>query len=124
MALRYLARCWNLEARVKSGNAQRSLDVTATSSSQRVRSTTSNRIISIGPKAMHQDDLLCILYGTAVLFIIGPGSDGTGYILIGERYVYDLTSGNAVKHRNLRVSRTSHGEFRTEEAWIELHRYS
>ncbi|KAH8707194.1 hypothetical protein GQ44DRAFT_777478 [Phaeosphaeriaceae sp. PMI808] len=121
MVLRYLARCWNLEPRVKRGNAQRFLDVAATLSSQRARFTISSGMIGIGPKAMQQDDLLCILYGTAVPFVIRPGSDGTGYILIGECYIYDVMLGDAVKYLDSLPSRTSHGVFWTDEAWIELY---
>jgi hypothetical protein len=75
---------------VKRGNAQRFLEITATFSSQRARFTISSGMIDIGPKAMQQDDMLCILYGAAVPFTIRPERDGTGCILIGECYVYDL----------------------------------
>jgi hypothetical protein len=116
-----LIQCWNFEARVKTGNAKRFLDIATTMADQRARFTTSNGMIGLGPKAMQQDDLLSILYGASVPFIIRPKSDGLGYILIGECYVHDLMSGDAVKHPDLLTSRTLPTEFKTEETWIELH---
>ncbi|EPE32061.1 hypothetical protein GLAREA_12143 [Glarea lozoyensis ATCC 20868] len=116
-----LVRSWDFVETVKSGNGQRFLDIASTTSTQRARFTASNGMIGLGPKAMKEDDILCILYGASVPFIIRPKSDGTGYILIGECYVRDLMSGEAVKNLSSLPSRTSPGAFRAEETWIELH---
>jgi hypothetical protein len=66
---------------------------------------------------MKENDVLCVLYGGNVPFIIRPTTDGEAYTLVGECYVHDLMHGEAVDHHD-----TSLGEagIQTKEIWIEL----
>lgn len=88
--------------------------------SQRARFATRGEMIGIGLKTMVRDDLVCVLYGAAVPFVIRPVTDGTGYILIGECYIYGLMSGGEVNDRNSLTNPVSGGRFQAEEVWIEL----
>ncbi|KAF2095976.1 hypothetical protein NA57DRAFT_59038 [Rhizodiscina lignyota] len=94
----------DLEGISIGGNADRFLDATATVSEYRARFTTEHGMFGVGPMFMELNDMLCILYGATVAFIIRP--KGAGYLLMGECYVYDLMRGEAVEPLS--------------EAWVEL----
>ncbi|KAI0205232.1 hypothetical protein F4808DRAFT_410991 [Astrocystis sublimbata] len=64
---------------------------------------TDKAYIGLGPSMTVEGDLLCILFGGATPMILRPLGDS--YRLIGECYVYDLISGEAVRDRRKRGGR-------------------
>lgn len=68
---------------------------------------TEHLYVGIGPNMMEENDLLCILYGAATPMVLRPIGDGYQYRFIGECYVYDLMSGEAMQDSN-------HGKYITE----------
>ncbi|KAI0405594.1 hypothetical protein F4802DRAFT_606845 [Xylaria palmicola] len=118
-ALESLIRQWQLEDQVKDGSSISFLDAAATISSRRARFTTGRGMIGIGPMAMKRGDLLCVLYGADVPFIIRRRTVGPGCILIGECYVYDLTSGDGARDSDEAASEVGHDWIQGEK-WIEL----
>jgi hypothetical protein len=116
-------RIKDLEAISQGGNADRFLDTAATVGSRRARFTTSRGMSGIGPECMKQGDLVCILYGADVPFIIrpnerspsDPSASGEEYQLMGESYVLDLMHGEAIKRLDDPKAETV-----LQESWIEL----
>jgi hypothetical protein len=51
--------------------------------------------IGLGPGNMEQNDVICVLFGGATPMILRL--DGDNYRFIGECYVYDLMSGEAIQ---------------------------
>lgn len=51
--------------------------------------------IGLGPSIMQQNDVLCVLFGGATPMILRP--EGEQFRFVGECYVYDLMSGEAIK---------------------------
>ena len=51
--------------------------------------------LDLGPKSMQEGDTLCVLFGGATPFILRP--DGEQFRFVGECYVYDLMSGEAIR---------------------------
>ena len=100
-----------LEALSQGGNADRFLDAVATVCERRARFKTDNGMLGVGPEAMIKDDLVCILYGADVPFVIRR--EGTGYALIGECYVRNLMCGEG-------VAKLSDPESKLAKSWIEL----
>ncbi|EXJ91902.1 hypothetical protein A1O3_00452 [Capronia epimyces CBS 606.96] len=100
-----------LEELSRGGNADRFLDATATTCVRRARFTTGSGLIGVGPEALVVNDLVCVLYGGDVPFIIRP--KGTAFELIGECYIRDLMHGEAVEM----LARPG---CEIEETWIEL----
>ncbi|KAK4107269.1 hypothetical protein N656DRAFT_518294 [Canariomyces notabilis] len=118
--LKYLVQCWDLESRVKNGDGGRFLDAVATMCSRRKRFTTSHGMVGIGPETMEENDIVCILYGAEVPFIIRPRNEGPGYVLVGECYIQELMS----EHGGNQVQREDQAWYKmteAKEAWIELH---
>lgn len=64
-------------------------------SGQRRVYTTRDGYIGLGPHLTQEDDLIYLIYGTVVPFIIRRRSDG-GYSLVGESYVHGMMFGEAV----------------------------
>jgi Heterokaryon incompatibility protein (HET) len=57
--------------------------------------TTNSGYIGSGHRCLQSGDIVCILYGGAVPFILRPEDDH--YLMIGEAYVHGLMDGEAVK---------------------------
>ncbi|CZR69694.1 uncharacterized protein PAC_19594 [Phialocephala subalpina] len=51
--------------------------------------------LGLGPSIMQEGDLLCVLFGGATPLILRP--EGEHYRFVGECYVHDLMSGEAIK---------------------------
>lgn len=56
--------------------------------------TTAKGTIGLGPRSMRPGDLVCVLCGGKVPFILRK--DGPGYTLVGEAYVHDIMDGQAL----------------------------
>ena len=59
---------------------------------------TKKGFIGLGPRSMRQGDLVCILYGGRVPFILRK--EGNHYRLVGESYVHGIMEGEAVTKDN------------------------
>ncbi len=92
----------------KGGNADRFLDSAATVCENRARFTMEGGAIGVGPEAMQEGDLVCVLHGGDIPFIIRQ-VEAKGYLLMGECYVRELMRGRALA-----------AEQNAEEAWIKL----
>lgn len=55
--------------------------------------------LCLGPAAIRVGDVLCILFGGQVPFILR--SEGEHYRLVGECYVYELMDGKGLLERGL-----------------------
>ena len=51
--------------------------------------------IGLGPEILDENDIICILFGGATLFILRPS--GNQYRLVGECYVSELMKGEAIQ---------------------------
>lgn len=100
-----------LEALFQGGDADRFVDAAATVFQRRARFTTYGGMIGVGSEAMNKNDLVCILYGADVPFVIR--GQGTGYILIGGSCNRDLMRGEAVQ-------KLTQPGGKLVESWIEL----
>ncbi|OIW28894.1 hypothetical protein CONLIGDRAFT_577459, partial [Coniochaeta ligniaria NRRL 30616] len=76
------------------GNADRFLDVAATMGSRRAKFDTVGGLVGLGPEAAREGDVLCVLHGADMPFLIRQKK--AGYVLVGECYVRDLMRGQAV----------------------------
>lgn len=56
--------------------------------------TTAKGTIGLGPRSMRPGDLVCVLCGGKVPFILRK--DGAGYTLVGEAYVHGIMDGQAL----------------------------
>lgn len=52
--------------------------------------------IGQGPRCLQTGDIICILYGGIVPFILRP--EGHNFLLVGEAYVYGIMDGEAVQN--------------------------
>jgi hypothetical protein len=96
----------------ESGKADRFLDAVATACSGRKSFRTSTGLVGIGPSIIKEGDVICILYGADVPFVIRR--EGTaGYSVVGECYVEPLMRGEVLE----KVSAPRSG---LEESWMEL----
>jgi hypothetical protein len=59
----------------------------------------------MGPEALRLDDILCILYGDHVPYVLRKGTDGQ-YTFIGKCYIHGLKQGEAFSYRLWRSSGT------------------
>ncbi|KAF2437158.1 hypothetical protein EJ08DRAFT_14855 [Tothia fuscella] len=66
--------------------------------------------ISLGPAATLPGDIICVLFGAIVSFILRP--QGNYYSLVGECYVYEVMDGMFARERQ---------QMGVEEEWFELH---
>jgi len=100
-----------LQVLSQGGNADRFLDNVTAVCERRAGFVTSRGMIGVGPESTRKGDLLCVLYGADVPFIIQRQE--TGYALLGESYVRDIMRGEAVE-------RPCDPENKLGETWIEL----
>jgi hypothetical protein len=80
------------------GNADRFLDTAFTVTRRRRYFTTASGLYGIGPDIMAKGDVLCVLYGARMPFILRPvNTEGSRfYQVIGECYVRDIMRGEAI----------------------------
>ncbi|RSL55634.1 hypothetical protein CEP53_007038 [Fusarium sp. AF-6] len=97
-----------LEELATEGNGPLFLDAVTTACVGRCLFSTRSGLSGVGPLDTRPGDMICIIYGTAVPFIVRPCEGKQGYTLVGECYVHDLMHGEIV------------GDERYEETWIEL----
>jgi hypothetical protein len=62
---------------------------------RRIFFTKHKSFLGLGPKSTQEGDILCVLFGGATPFILR--SDGEQFRFVGECYVYDLMSGEAIR---------------------------
>ncbi len=67
------------------------------SSTHRNLFKTQTGLIGTGPKALREDDVLAILYGGNVPFVLRSCADG--YQMIGPGYMYGMMDGEAITTR-------------------------
>jgi hypothetical protein len=101
-----------LETLGMKGNADRFLDACATAFKNRWYFRTATGLCGIGPQYLQNDDVVCILYGAAVPFVIRPVGDGN-YLLVGECYVHGIMAGEVIDQMAAPGSRL-------KEEWITL----
>lgn len=65
--------------------------------------------LGLGPMAMQEEDILCILFGGRVPYVLR--AEGEFYRLVGECYVYDMMNGEAI---------ASMEEGKLENRWFKL----
>jgi len=58
--------------------------------------TTSRGYMGLGPNAMQTGDVVCILFGCKVPYVLRP-VDGH-YLLVGDAYIYGIMDGEAMQH--------------------------
>jgi hypothetical protein len=69
---------------------------------------TASGLRGLGPGGMRPGDIVCVLYGASMPFVIRP--EGAAYRLIGECYVHGLMRGQGVPEASTDM----------ENSWIEL----
>lgn len=78
-----------------SGDPDEFDELTAETTRERRRIFITNKgYFGIGPKALVEGDICCILFGARVPYILRPLEDST-YLLVGECYVRDIMLGEA-----------------------------
>ncbi|KAJ3459745.1 hypothetical protein MRS44_015818 [Fusarium solani] len=97
-----------LEGLATEGNGPLFLDAVTTACVGRCLFSTGSDMRGVGPIDTWPGDMVSIIYGTAVPFVIRPCEGKQGYTLVGECYVQDLMHGEVV------------GDERYKETWIEL----
>ncbi|CAM1503541.1 Fc.00g011320.m01.CDS01 [Cosmosporella sp. VM-42] len=55
-----------------------------------------NGYVGLGPKETQPGDIICLLFGASVPFVLRP-SDNGAYFLVGEAYVYGVMDGEAME---------------------------
>lgn len=96
-----------LEEFANKGNADLFLDAVATACQNRMLFTTDSGLKGMGPARINQGDMLCVINGVGIPFIVRHSSEHNGYILLGECYVHNIMQGEVYARR-------------LEETWIEL----
>ncbi|KAF2135304.1 uncharacterized protein K452DRAFT_333740 [Aplosporella prunicola CBS 121167] len=104
-ALRDIIKC-----HAEGGNRERFEDVLLLRCAQRRFFITPNGYLGIGPSTLIRNDVICILFGGGVPFLLRRQKDH--YVLIGPCYVHGLMKGEAVEERN-------RGKFKEET--FEIH---
>jgi hypothetical protein len=97
-----------LEGLATEGNGPLFLDAVTTACVGRCLFSTGSDMRGVGPIDTWPGDMVSIIHGTAVPFVIRPCEGKQGYTLVGECYVQDLMHGEVV------------GDERYKETWIEL----
>lgn len=100
-----------LEALSQGSDADRFVDAAATVLQRRARFTTYDGMIGVGSEAMHENDLVCMLYGADVPSVIR--NQRTGYVLTAQCYVRDLMRGETIQ-------KFAQPGSKLVESWIEL----
>jgi hypothetical protein len=62
---------------------------------QREVFTKEKKYTGLGPLLMQENDIVCLIYGAKVLFLIRRRAEG-GYLLVGECYVHGLMHGEGI----------------------------
>jgi hypothetical protein len=57
----------------------------------------SERFVGLGPEAAQAGDIICILFGGRIPYLLRPSSDDS-YLLVGECYINGLMYGEALNH--------------------------
>ena len=94
------------------GNADRFLDAAATACAWRQTFETKGGLIGVGPRSVAEGDVICILFGADIPFVIRP-QGAAAYSVVGECYIGPLMRGEAVQ----KLSSPGSG---LENSWIEL----
>jgi hypothetical protein len=102
----------SLQKLADGGNADRFLDAAATACSGRKSFQTNTGLVGVGPSIVKEGDVICILYGADVPFVIRK-EGVVGYSVVGECYVEPLMRGEVLE----KLSAPGSG---LEESWIEL----
>ncbi|KAH7141613.1 heterokaryon incompatibility protein-domain-containing protein [Dactylonectria macrodidyma] len=95
------------------GRADRLLDAAGTAGAGRARFVTRLGLLGIGPGATMGGDLLCVIRGAEVPFVVRPLASG-GHHLVGECYV------NKIMHGEIPESFEKGTNGRLQETWITL----
>jgi len=78
-----------------NGNAKRYADAVNAALASHTMFRTESRLLGMGPaKLMEDGDVLCVLFGADVPFLLRQHEDG--YLVIGECYVYDIMHGEVL----------------------------
>ncbi|EEU41739.1 uncharacterized protein NECHADRAFT_87764 [Fusarium vanettenii 77-13-4] len=97
-----------LEELATEGNGPLFLDAVTTACVGRCLFSTGSHMGGVGPLDTRPGDMVCIIYGAAVPFVIRPYEDKQWYTLVGECYVQHLMHGGVI------------GDERYKGTWIEL----
>ncbi|KAH6868969.1 hypothetical protein B0T10DRAFT_501954 [Thelonectria olida] len=95
------------------GRADRFLDAARTAGAGRASFTTRLGLWGIGPGSTMEGDLLCVMRGADVPFVVRPLAS-SGHHLVGECYVDKVMHGETLES----LERGTHGSL--EETWITL----
>jgi hypothetical protein len=90
------------------GNENLFLDAASTACIGRRLFRTVEGMRGVGPSDTRAGDRVCVIYGTAVPFVVRECKEKGGYTLVGECYIDDIMHGEAVD------------DARYEETWINL----
>ncbi|KAI0858709.1 heterokaryon incompatibility protein-domain-containing protein [Xylaria cubensis] len=102
-----------LQQLARNGRADRFRDSVATAVGKRALFTTASRLRGIGPETMNEGDIVCILYGANVPYVLRYHVESDAYLVIGECYVHEIMRGEMVQ----RLSQPDSG---VRETWIKL----
>ncbi|KAI0192093.1 heterokaryon incompatibility protein-domain-containing protein [Xylaria flabelliformis] len=102
-----------LQQLARNGRADRFRDSVATALGKRALFTTASRLRGIGPETMNEGDVVCVLYGANVPYILRYHVESDAYLVIGECYVHEIMRGEMVQ----RLSQPDSG---VQETWIKL----
>lgn len=75
---------------------RRFIDVYVPWSQNRAFFITDGGRMGIGPQDMQSTDIICILFGGTVPYVLRPTENSDEYLLIGECYVHGVMSGEAI----------------------------
>ncbi|KAI1116320.1 heterokaryon incompatibility protein-domain-containing protein [Nemania sp. NC0429] len=103
-----------LQRLARNGRADRFRDSVATTVGSRALFTTASGLRGIGPETMDEGDVVCVLYGANVPYVLRRHHvESDGYRVIGECYVHEIMRGEMVQ----RLSQPDSG---VRETWIKL----
>lgn len=66
---------------------------------------TTQGYIGLGPADAREDDLICVLHGSPVPFLLRPSETGGEFELVGECFVHGLMSGEALSMEDVKLQR-------------------
>lgn len=81
-------------ARANMGDAQRYADTMLDWCKYRRFFITGSGLFGIGPSSMRQDDVVCVLFGGKVPYVLRPRGDH--WLFVGDCYVHELGEGQAI----------------------------
>jgi len=59
---------------------------------------TANGSLGLGPAIMEEGDIVCVLFGGVMSYILRPSEEGR-YLFLGDCYVRDVMNGEVVEQR-------------------------